>query len=170
MKDIIIAAIIALVVGAAIGYYVGYDIGYEKARGPIPQTDENDEVVGPEATEESVYEQIGPLSGYYIQEEEIAWDEATLCDNLIVTDGFEKLLGFYEYLIESGNTVDSKDSFGRLVVTLNLDNLTDTQKDLIKNSSADAPVDLTVRVKTPNGGGAPACYSFVEVLEVTAGD
>ena len=168
MKNIIVSTVVALAVGAAMGYYVGYDIGYEKARGPIQETDESDEVAGPGDTEESVYEETGPLSGYYIQEEESAWDEIALCDNLIVTGGFEKLLDFYDSLIEDGNTVDSKDAFGRLVVTLDLTKLSDAQRDLITNSTANEPVSLSVRIKTPNGGGAPTCYSFLEILEVEA--
>ncbi len=88
------------------------------------------------------------------------------CDSFVVTDGSPELLHQLENNVRLGNTVNSVDGFGRLIINLRLASINKQEIAQIKSSREPKPVELIIFQEAPLGKGAGACSSATRVLEV----
>lgn len=109
---------------------------------------------------------IATIKGYYMQIKRSAWGTEEDCDDFVITGGSEKLSQSFIDLIDGGNTVNSKNELNQSVINLYLDVLSEADQQKIKASTIDNQIEIVVLSPTRAGMGAPACYSFVEILKV----
>lgn len=92
--------------------------------------------------------------------------EQRTCDAFTVVSGSKNLIERYLALVDSGNTLNSKNEAGQLVLTLSLDALSAAEREAITTTTSLSPVNLLVMPLPAMGSGEEACYSLVEVLRV----
>ena len=94
----------------------------------------------------------------------------TTCNALVITGGSQVDQDYYLTLVgDDGSTFGySVNEEGLLVLNLDLEQLKALDPHRISDSTVEEPVTLTLKRKpeTATGQGAPACYSFVEILDV----
>lgn len=107
------------------------------------------------------------LTGYYSSYEGSAFGETTSkCDAFVVIDGSSLLIKHFRDLISEGNGISRLNKDGNLVLTLSLQNLDDSRISRIKNSTSNSVVSLSLMRIGPGVGGAPVCYSPVDIIDV----
>jgi hypothetical protein len=114
-------------------------------------------------------ENVADFSGYYVKRENVYGEENTgpfTCDSFVVLNGDEALTKYFKDMVEKGNTVNALDGNKNLRINLDLNLASSTDKVKIINSTKEKPVTLTLKKKVEPGKGAPACYSFFNILEV----
>ncbi|MBI2029807.1 hypothetical protein HYT02_05300 [Candidatus Gottesmanbacteria bacterium] len=111
-------------------------------------------------------EGYGHLRGYFYLLDDVDHNGPVVCDTLVVTDGSQPLIDDLKAWVKRGNTINTINENEQLVANIYLDNLNLTDQQLITNSTSDNPVDLSVIRKTPEGRGAPACESFLDIIKV----
>jgi hypothetical protein len=117
-----------------------------------------------------VYEGLATVQGYYHQYQKEDWGgEKVTCDAIVVTEGSKVFVDHFKANAEGGNSINSISKEGYLILNLDLGDLYNTsQLDIqrIKASSSTNPVTLKVINETRIDTGVPACYSFVDILNV----
>jgi hypothetical protein len=78
---------------------------------------------------------LATVSGYYVQLERTAFEQTKLCDSLIITKASPALLESLLSLIEQGNTVYTKNDLDQSIISLNLDVLSEDEKQGLVSSS-----------------------------------
>lgn len=111
-------------------------------------------------------EGYGHLKGYFYLLDDVDHNGPVVCDTLVVTDGNQPLIDNLKEWVNNGNTMNSINENGQLVANIYLDNLSLEEQQFITSSTPDDPVDLSVIRKTPEGRGAPACESFLDIIKV----
>jgi len=82
-------------------------------------------------------EGYGYLEGYYSTKNAIDWgDVPVTCDVLVITGGSKELINDLKETVKRGNTVNSINEKGQLMVNISFDGLTESSKSLIRNSNA----------------------------------
>lgn len=109
---------------------------------------------------------ITTIRGHYAQKEKSAWGETKTCDTLVFSGGRPEFYDRFSDMVDQGNTVNSKDDDGNLMLNLSLELLSASDQQKITSSTKDNPVDLTVFLHLPKETGAPACFSFFNILQV----
>jgi hypothetical protein len=110
------------------------------------------------------------LVGYYLSVEQEAWGETAVCDRLVVIDGSQDLIQEFLDLIDSGNSINSKNSLNQPEVNIDLSVVSPRDVEAIKASTVDQPIQLIVSKPPPGGYGAPVCSSLIEINDVVAID
>lgn len=112
-----------------------------------------------------VLEGYGILEGYYEKAKRMDWGDIEVeCDTLIVTGGSEPLINHLKDWAGQGNMINRIDQNNNLQVNINLSSEAD--KNTIYSSTISNPIKLSVIRDTPQGRGAAACESFVEIIKV----
>jgi len=111
------------------------------------------------------------IKGYFFRKNTTDWgDVPVTCDTLVVTSingGDRSLIGEFIQWVKDGNAVNALDEkSGNLILNLDLDELSQTEKQKILSSTPQNTVELKVINTRSDGRGVPACYSFVQILEV----
>ncbi len=110
---------------------------------------------------------IAHVRGYYSTIARAGMNgEQRMCDAFTVVSGSKNLIERYLALVDSGNTLNSKNEAGQLVLTLSLDALSAAEREAITATTSLSPVNLLVMPLPAMGSGEEACYSPVEVLRV----
>jgi len=104
------------------------------------------------------------IKGYYSPVERSAWDETKKCDSFTITGGSDNLIRAMVDLVDSGNTIHSKNDLNQPVINLGLDLLSQREKQGIFKSNNDNQIELIVFNDSPRGVGVPVCYRDVVVL------
>lgn len=125
----------------------------------------------PEAPSQATTTDIARFTGFYTTyEREFSYGgsepELHVCDAFVVLDGPDDLVEKYMGMIEYGNTVQMKDSEGRLMLNIPLDALeSESRRQAILSSTESNPTEIALREKDPEGKDAPPCFSFFEFAE-----
>lgn len=109
---------------------------------------------------------IAKLKGYYQQVRREAWGDSELCDDFVVTGGTEELVKGFIDMVDQGNAVNSKNELNQPVINLDLSVLNSAEKEKVIKSTKNSPIELIVLSPSQPGREAPACYSFVKILDV----
>lgn len=112
---------------------------------------------------------MAKLTGYFINHKRPSgYEENKIvdCPAFVVTNGPEPLVNDLLSWVEKGNTINRKNDKGQLILTINLDSLTSTDKQKISKSREGALVDINIVRNAGNDHGLPDCGSLVEVLRV----
>jgi hypothetical protein len=109
---------------------------------------------------------LATVSGYYVQLERSAFERTKRCDSFIITGGPLMIIQSLLSLIEHGNTVYIKNDLDQPIISLDLNTLTETEKQLLISSSASKPVSVVLLATNPSPQGAPVCFSHFEFLKV----
>ena len=104
------------------------------------------------------------LRGYYVEEEVTAWGQTTTCDRFVVTDGDQQIITEFLELVANDNSINRTNELGQLVMTIDLTPISTDIAGKILSSKTENLVELLVRKRQTEGFGAPACYSFVEII------
>lgn len=107
-----------------------------------------------------------PVYGYYKSLERTAWGVKAMCDVLVVTGGDSLLISTLEDMVERGNTVNSLDENGNLLMNIETEKLSVQDSERILNSTVSNPANLLVAEKVPEGRAASVCHSFVSITSV----
>jgi hypothetical protein len=111
-------------------------------------------------------ETIGEFMAYYTPYEDTAWGETKMCDSMTIVSG-DNLLTYSTDMVKQGNTVNKLNEQGELVMHFDLSHLLPYEKEMIKNSTSNNPVILTVQKYAVLGGKeAAVCHSFTKILSV----
>jgi hypothetical protein len=109
---------------------------------------------------------VATVSGYYAQVERSAFEQTKQCDSFIVEEGPPALIQSLLSLIEQGNTVYIKNELEQPVVSLDLNTLTESEKQRLTSSSISQPVSIVLLAMSPTYQDAPVCFSHFEILRV----
>ncbi|MEO7840065.1 MAG: hypothetical protein ABIU06_12010 [Anaerolineales bacterium] len=109
---------------------------------------------------------LATVSGYYAQLERTAFEQTNRCDSFIITRATPALIESLLSLIEHGNTVYMKNDSDQPIISLNLDALTEDEKQRLASSSESQQVKLVLLATNPSPQGAPVCFSHFEILRV----
>lgn len=106
------------------------------------------------------------ISGYFTPVEREAFGEIKTCDSFTVTGGSDELIRAAVALVDSGNTVHSKNEFNQPVINLDLGLLSQTEKRKILQSAEIQLVELLVLRQSEGDRGVPVCYPYAQVLRI----
>lgn len=106
------------------------------------------------------------VRGYYSPVERNAWGEAKICDGFTITDGSKEMIRAMVKLVDSGNTVHSKNYLNEPVINLELESLSQSEKNAIFKSSSENQIELLVFEDSPRQSGVGVCYRDVIVIKV----
>ena len=109
---------------------------------------------------------VATVSGYYTQLERSAFEQTKQCDSFIIVEGLPAIIQSLLSLIEQGNTVYTKNELEQPVVSLDLNTLSESEKQRLTSSSASQPVSLVLLATNPTYQGVPVCFSHFEILRV----
>ncbi len=105
------------------------------------------------------------LNGYYTRIEKFYYEgDSAECDSFVIIDGSQALISSFKNLVEIGNSINSINDSGQLIVSLDFENLVDKEK--ILETSQEHPVELFVLIPVPLGTEGATCHSPVEIIEV----
>ncbi len=117
---------------------------------------------------------LAKVKGYYMQQERTETNPASgeiegkvLCDRFIITGGPDKLIE--DYLKKAPSAFFDKNDDGQPIINISLSNLSDSGRELIKNSSIEDEVDITIfdRYQPPAGHeSASVCTAGVDIFRV----
>lgn len=110
---------------------------------------------------------IATIIGYYTQVERFSFgDTKETCDSLVIVSGSRGIIESVLALVDSGNSVYSKNESNQPVINLDLNVLDEVETRQILNSTIDGPVELIVLAGVPGHRGAPICFTRFEILKV----
>lgn len=114
---------------------------------------------------------IVSVRGYFFRKNTTDWgDVPATCDTLVVasvTGGDKSLIDEFIQWVKDRNTVNAMDEkSGNLILNLDLNELSQTEKQKILPSTSQNTVELKVIDTRENGRGVSACHSFVKILKV----
>ncbi len=124
------------------------------------------DAVSPEAIGETSTP-TGVFYGYYTTRtfEDPEW-EPRVCDVFVADKSDDPLFQYFSDLVRKGNTVNSLDAEGKLLMNIDLKGVTPQVKEKIVTSTSGSPIFLEVRKKRMEGKDAMPCFSFVDSLSV----
>lgn len=110
------------------------------------------------------------IQGYFLAYNDIDWgDKPVVCNTVIVTKvagGDATLIEDLKQLVDDGNTVNSIDKEGNLILNIEFFGLTPEQKKKIQSSTAINPVELDIiDIRSNEGTEVSTCASFVDILK-----
>jgi len=111
------------------------------------------------------------ISGDYIKTErsyrsnwENQPDQKYSCDSFVVTKGDDIFVNKYKELIVRGNSINRLDEMERLVINLDLENIS---RDMAKKiASSSNKLTLIVSEKDEEGREGGPCYSFLKIQSI----
>lgn len=109
---------------------------------------------------------VTTISGYYAQLERSAFEQTKQCDSFIITEGPPALIQSLLSLIKQGNTVYTKNDLDQPIVSLDLNMLTESEKQRLISSSVSKPLSIVLLATNPIYQGVPVCFSHFEILRV----
>lgn len=106
--------------------------------------------------------------GYYttIRKQNAEEDISTTCNVFVTHKGNDSLFQYFSKLVREGNTVNSLDEDGDLILNLDFDHLTIEEQRKIISSTKENPITLLVQKKAFTGKDAGPCTSFVDILSI----
>lgn len=110
---------------------------------------------------------IATIEGYYTKYLDKAFGEEKYCDSITITGGNEKIIENIIGLVDYGNGLYDKNELNQPIANLYISQLSQSDKDLLLNSSKSNPIKMNI-IKTHNdlGGGIPICYSNFQILGI----
>lgn len=115
-------------------------------------------------------EGFAKLKGYYETETRDYFDKEFSCDTLVVTGGSQSLIDHFTSWIRIGNTVNSLDKEGNVVLNLDLTEISSLDNSKIKASNPNNEVELSVIRRMSEDRGAAPCESFVNIIKADSVD
>jgi hypothetical protein len=110
---------------------------------------------------------VARVQGYYsVISRTLGTGQPQPCDSFTIVTGSKALTKRYLALVNAGDTVNSKNSAGQLVINLSLGALSDTEKELLTKSNRHDYVSLLLLPHPIINTNRDVCYSPVEVLRV----
>lgn len=110
---------------------------------------------------------VARVQGYYgLISKTLGAGKKQACQTLTVISGSKALIKRYQALIKAGDTVNSKNAAGQLVITLSIDALSTAEKELLIKSSSYTPVNVLLMPRPIINNVKENCYSPVEILRV----
>ncbi len=119
-----------------------------------------------EEADQDVLIGIATVSGYYAQLERSAFEHTKQCDSFVITKAAPSLTQFLLSMIEHGNTVYIKNDLNQPIISLELNMLTEPEKQRLVSSSISQPVSVVLLATSSSPQGAPVCFSQFEILRV----
>ncbi len=104
-------------------------------------------------------ENEGSFTGFYTKRKDVYGEENTgsfTCDDFVLLKKDEVIAKYFK----------EKYNWDLNEISIDLSKVNLTDKNRIINSTKDSPANLVLKKKIEPGKGAPACYSFFEILEV----
>lgn len=111
-------------------------------------------------------EGIAKLRGYFTTVKKTAWDETADCSALVVIDGSRSMINYFVDLVDESNGINGKNNRGQLLLTINESDLDEQGQRLLRLSTEQRPIELTVLNPTHLGREVPVCFSFVQILKI----
>ena len=93
-------------------------------------------------------------------------EQTKRCDSFVITDGAPALVQLLLSLIAQGNTLYTKNDLDQPIISLDLNNLSELEKQRLVSSSATGPSALVLLAPNPPNYGVPVCCSHCEILRV----
>ncbi len=109
---------------------------------------------------------IAAVKGYYLPLERTGWGGDKTCDSFVVTGGSEVFASAFVSLVDSGNTVQSKNELNQPIINLALDTVDSADREKVLNSTENAQIKLVALNSSPQQRAAPVCFSFIDILKV----
>jgi hypothetical protein len=109
---------------------------------------------------------VATVVGYYVELERSAFEQTKRCDSFVITDGAPALVQSLLSLIAQGNTLYTKNDLDQPIISLDLNNLSELEKQRLISSSAAGPTALVLLAPNPPNYGVPVCFSHFEILRV----
>jgi hypothetical protein len=110
---------------------------------------------------------IATIAGYYTQVERFGYgDDKETCDSFVIIGGSQGVIESVLALVDSGNSVYSKNESNQPVINLDLSILDEVETRQILGSTIDEPVELIVLADVPGHREAPICFTRFETLKV----
>jgi hypothetical protein len=110
---------------------------------------------------------VATIQGYYLQKEKTERDDTPVhCNCFAITAGPEMYLKGLLKSIAAHNEVNFKNEKGQPVICIDTNDLPEEELRILKSSSAENPVRMTVYIKLPMGICVPVCYSTVAIIKV----
>ncbi len=109
---------------------------------------------------------IATIKGYYVRVEDASWGETKICDAFVAIGGSQELIQSFIALVDAGNTINSKNELNQPIVKLDFHRVSAADKRRISASTQATPIEMIVLWPEQGAYGAPACFSFVEILKV----
>lgn len=109
---------------------------------------------------------LATLKGYYAVQSKEAWGVLDDCDTFVVTGGSSEVVRAALALIDSGNTVNSKNEKGQPALNISLATISSNDTQKLKQSDRLHEVELIALKLPPRGTGAPVCYSDMTLIKV----
>lgn len=107
------------------------------------------------------------IAGYYTQIEKAGFDDIEhVCDSFVIVGGSQAIIESVLALVNSGNSVYSKNERNQPVISLDLATLNELETEHILNSTPDKPVEIIVLANSPTYMGVGACFTRFEILRV----
>lgn len=105
------------------------------------------------------------VEGYYQSYDKKDWGEVDVkCDAIVVTKGNTALIDNLLKWVKQGNTINSINDKGELILNINLGSISENYQRQIKSSTISNPIKLDVIRILPQGRGALSCTSFVDII------
>lgn len=110
---------------------------------------------------------VARVQGYYgLVSKTLSNGKKQSCETLTVISGSRALLKRYLALVNAGDTINSKNAAGQLVITLSTDALSAAEKELLTKSNGHDPVSVLLMPKPIINNTKETCYSPVDILRV----
>jgi hypothetical protein len=110
---------------------------------------------------------LATIKGYYLQKDrEDFGDKISRCDCFVLTAGPKVYIDDLLKLIKMRNTLNFKNDKNQPVINIDTYKLTDEEIKIIKSSTIDKQIRLTIFIKLPSYTEVPICYSMVDIIKV----
>jgi len=132
-------------------------IGDCNTNGCLFKDDENEATFG-----------FAPLEGYFTTYDKKDWGDVDVkCDAIVVTGGNDELIKNLKDWVERGNSINSINEKGEIVLNIDLQAIDEEYKDKITSSSESKPAHFDViRMLPEQRGAASSCTSFIYIVAV----
>jgi hypothetical protein len=109
---------------------------------------------------------VANITGYYTQVEDSAWEETRVCDSFVVITGSVPFIKSMVARVEAGNSIYKIDELGRLIVHLDINELSEAELQMLMSSNAQSLAELIVFIPMARGRSVDACYSPLQIIGV----
>jgi hypothetical protein len=110
---------------------------------------------------------MGKIQGYYKAETRSGYGIESVCDRFIITNqhkNTQPLIDDLKRWVESGNTINTIEN-SRLVLNINLKDVTKVEQELIKQSNANNLTELSIIRFVEGDTGADTCDSLINIVK-----
>lgn len=162
-------AVLLVFLGAILGYAFAPEKVVEKVLERPVYTTVVERVQTEKINEQST--NIALFTGHYLAHvddyygEESTSSKTVTCHTLVVDPPNNDLTEYFISLIQVGNTVQSRNSDGKLILHLPWEDIPESDKERIAQATTD-PITLILQKKSQGGKGAPPCYSLVSYIGI----